>query len=235
MGHNHVTAVRVEDIFAYMDGEASPTLADLIRQCPDCAKTVREYAPAQERLRHALYRFECPAAHVLGEYERALLPPDQHTALTAHLRHCLRCAAELAMLREFMRTEHPVELGATERLRRVIAILVARPMRGALAGVRGAGNPNVHLYQADGLTIALEVTACRPGGRAIISGLLQPSDIEPTDFAGRPVRLLGDGSHAVAHLDEMGAFSFESVTPGSYALEIELAAQVVAIETLIVE
>ena len=63
-----------------------------------------ELASFEGWLARALYRFDCPDAHVLGEYDLDLLAPEQRTAIAAHVVDCLHCTSELAQLREFLAT-----------------------------------------------------------------------------------------------------------------------------------
>ena len=51
------------------------------------------------RLRQSLYRFDCPDAHTLGEYELDLLEPVERTRVAAHALDCGECTSELTVLR----------------------------------------------------------------------------------------------------------------------------------------
>src|ERR1051326_7235466 len=53
----------------------------------------------EQGLGRALYRFDCPDAHTLGEYDLDLLAPTERTRVAAHTLECDDCRAELQILR----------------------------------------------------------------------------------------------------------------------------------------
>lgn len=223
---------------AYADGDASAHVVEHVRRCPQCAEEARSLASAQRRLRHLLYRFDCPSPQLLGEYELDLLSPEARTQTAAHVRDCPRCAEELQALRSFMSLEpmtlEPVRpLGVGARLRHVVATLLVPPSAAAYAGLRGTAEAGVRTYRAEGLTITLGPGPDARRGRASIMGLVVPEDAGVEAVSGGEARLVapGGGAHATP-IDELGNFAFEDLTPGPYRLELHLADQVFLVEDL---
>jgi len=46
------------------------------------------FAQFQQELRRSLYRFDCPDAHTLGEYELDVLDADQRLRIATHVVDC---------------------------------------------------------------------------------------------------------------------------------------------------
>jgi anti-sigma factor RsiW len=94
--HGEITA---EDLFAFIDGEASPAVAAHLAACPICSARATEYARLQNALVRRLYRFDCPPAAILAAFVAGILPPRERAGVTAHVRACPCCAADVAQLR----------------------------------------------------------------------------------------------------------------------------------------
>ena len=87
---------------AYGDGEAPASVVAHIDGCSTCTAQVSSYARVQGRLRRALYRFDCPDAHTLGEYQLDLLEPEHRRSIAAHATDCDACSTELHTLRSYL-------------------------------------------------------------------------------------------------------------------------------------
>ena len=61
---------------AYGDGEAPASAMAHVATCSTCTAQVSSYAHIQVELRRTLFRFDCPDAHTLGEYQLDLLEPE---------------------------------------------------------------------------------------------------------------------------------------------------------------
>jgi anti-sigma factor RsiW len=94
--HREITA---EDLLAFIDGEASPAVAAHLATCPICSARAAGYARLQDALVRRLYRFDCPPAAALTAFVAGILPPRARTGITAHVRACPCCAADVALLR----------------------------------------------------------------------------------------------------------------------------------------
>src|SRR5512143_2988076 len=94
----------------------------------------------EKRLRSLLYRFDCPPAIEIGEYYLGLVGDPRKAWIAEHLETCPHCALEYARLKTFMaqpeqpaaepRVEKP---GVLDRIKWLVAELVAPPLSGALA------------------------------------------------------------------------------------------------------
>ena len=87
---------------AYGDGEARASVVAHIDGCSTCTAQVGSYAHIQVELRRALYRFDCPDAHTLGEFQLDLLEPEHRRSIATHATDCDACSAELQLLRSYL-------------------------------------------------------------------------------------------------------------------------------------
>src|SRR5581483_857715 len=124
-------------------------------RCAACAAEATRYAETQARLRRTLGRFDCPSPHEIGEYELGMLGEAERVRIAGHLRDCPRCADELRTLRGFLATEITLPVGPVERLRRLVATLVAPAPQPALGGLRGSGAEAISTYRAGAITVTL--------------------------------------------------------------------------------
>ena len=223
-----------EDLLAYVDGDAPPTIVEHVRACPACAAVAAGYAATQRRLRGYLHRFDCPSPQELCDYDLGLLPPAERTKIAAHVVVCPHCAGELGTLRDFLASE-PAELTrpAAGPLRRVVATLLAPAPDAAYAGLRGADDATAQTYQTGGVTIALDTQFDRRRGRGALTGLLWQEDPAAADLAGAAATLLApDGATRTTALDDVGNFAFDDLAPGRYQVEVTLGDQLVTIPEL---
>jgi hypothetical protein len=185
---------------------------------------------AFERLLHqSLYRFDCPDAHRLGEYELDMLDPTERVQIAQHALECDECTAELAVLRTFLATPTHVPEPLGDRARRIVATLfTARPGL-AYGGLRGASDPSTYVYEAGDLTVTVG-----PGStRGSLLGLVVAADASPSTLETREVRLLPpDGAPIRTQLDDLGNFEFANLSDSVYGLELDLPSGVVVIEEL---
>src|ERR1700716_1061140 len=82
-----------------------------------------EIAAFGDWLQRSLYRFDCPDAHTLGEYQLELLEPEQRTRVAAHASECDACRTELQMLRSYLSTPTDMPESTLEKVRRGVATL----------------------------------------------------------------------------------------------------------------
>jgi hypothetical protein len=185
----------------------------------------------QQELRRSLYRFDCPDAHTLGEYELDLLDPDHRTRIAAHAVDCDECRAELHTLREFLAVPLQVPESFIERARRVVARLVTSTPGLAYGGLRGAASA-ARLFEAGDVT----VTVGEGSGPGTLIGLVAFGDSPPAALAGRSVRALPrDGRPVITTLDDLGNFEFSGLPADQYAVEIDLPDGIVVIQELRVD
>jgi hypothetical protein len=185
----------------------------------------------ENALRSTLYRFDCPDAHTLGEYQLDLLAPEARTSVAAHAVECEACTADLQTLRAFLATPTPMPDSIVERARRVLGALLKPAPELAFGGLRGAADPDTQVYAAEEVTVSLG-----SGEPHTVLGLVVDPSAAAGLLAGRPVRLMPhDGVLLATTLDDLGNFEFEDVPSGTYALELDLLGRVVVIESLHVD
>jgi hypothetical protein len=233
-GANH-GAVTPEDLIAYTDGEASGSTSAAIQSDPALRAAADAYAQTQRRLRQRLYRFDCPSPQMLGEYDLGLLAGAARTQLAAHVGECPRCMAELRMLRDFMAAEEAAPpVGAMGRIRRVVATLLPPPpLTSPHASLRGADDATARTYQAGDVTITLDMGAPVRRGRTSLVGLIWRDGDDPETIAGSAVALMQDtGETQTTEIDDVGNFSFDEISPGTYHLEVTLGDDSITIEDL---
>jgi hypothetical protein len=212
-----------EELIAFVDGDTTPTVADHVLGCGICTYEVDRMSTTQVSLRQALYRFDCPEPHALGEYELDLVAPDERVRIARHTTECEACTAELHMLRDFLATDVAVPEPFLSHVRRVVAtLLMPRPELG-LAGVRGAATA-LRQYHVEGATISLGAGP----ERGTLIGLVALDDAERTHGE---VRLLPiQAAPLVTPLDEFGNFEYYDLASGAYGLEIQLADEIIVIQ-----
>ncbi len=183
-------------------------------------------------LRLTLYRFDCPDAQTLGEYELDMLGAVERTRIAAHAIDCDQCTADLGELRTFLATPTRVAEPALQRARRIVAQLFTRPPGLAYGALRGTEDASTRVYEAGDVTITLG-----PGSTSgSVLGLVVAGDAPPASLETHAVRLLNPlGTPADTQLDDLGNFEFDHVTAGIYSLEVELPVGVVVIEELRVD
>ena len=181
----------------------------------------------ERRLRQALYRFDCPDAHRLGEYELDLLNPVERTRIAAHVLECEECTQELRDLRTFLAAPTNITEPLMGRARRIVATLFTPRPGLAYSGLRGADDPSTRVYEAGDVTITLG-----PGPKAgSVLGLVVAGDEPPEALQSRAVRLAQrEGRFVDARLDDLGNFEFDQVAIGTYDLEIDLPQGVIVVE-----
>ena len=223
-------ATTPEELVAYAAGDAPTRVADHVRACPTCAALAGEYRALYAQLRARLHRFDCPTPQVLGEYELALLGPEERQVVAAHTLECPRCAEELRTLRTFLATPDPIEEpGIAGRLRRIVATLVPAPTgQGAHAGLRGGVYDTLRTYRAETTTITIDATRV-PRGRSTLVGLVWREGAPSDALVGAIARLTGPAGQAHAEVDDLGNFALEDIAPGEYQLELLLPDEIVVV------
>ena len=186
----------------------------------------------ERELRRSLYRFDCPDAQVLGEYELGLLDAVERTRIATHAADCDDCRAELQTLRAFLAAPIRVPDSLVDRARRVVATLFGPTPGLAYGGLRGTADTTTRVYAAGDVTITVG-----PGqSSGSLFGLVVSGEATSEDLEGRSVTLTSrEGAASVAQLDDLGNFEFTDIPVGAYALEIDLPDGVVVIEELRVD
>jgi|SRR5438477_5220660 len=183
-------------------------------------------------LQRSLYRFDCPDAHTLGEYQLDLLEPEQRTRVAAHAIECDDCRTELQTLRSYLATPTTMPETTFEKVRRVVATLFSPAPMGEVVGyggLRGTAESDTRVFSVDDVTITVG-----PGqSSGTLLGLVMVGDAPADTLAGREVRLVPTvGAPTRGRLDDLGNFEIEDLRPGAYVLEVELPGSLVIVEEL---
>jgi len=216
-----------EAIVAFIDGTTSPEVASHVQGCATCSSDAETLQTAQARLRQALYRFDCPEPHRLGEYELGFVSQEERVQIATHALECSLCTEELQTLRGFLSVEPTIREGVGSQLRRVVAILLAPGQSYSRAGVRGA-DTQLRQYAVDDARLSIG-----PGPeRGSLVGLL----VRGAGALAAQARLIPEhGAAHVAEVDDLGNFEFEGVSGGTYVLEIQLPDEIIVVERLSVD
>jgi anti-sigma factor RsiW len=96
-------AIRDEELLAFIDGtQVRPAVRAHLARCQRCSAQAATYQRMDRKLIQRLYRWDCPTNQTLGEYQMGLLSSELAAGVQNHLKKCALCAAEVAMLANFM-------------------------------------------------------------------------------------------------------------------------------------
>jgi hypothetical protein len=205
------------EIAMYIDGEADEAVIAHIQQCPFCSERARQWTLLQNRLRKQSYRVNCPTPMELGDYHLGLLPAAEALQVSAHLRECLLCKQEVAILEDFL-----TDLAPEISLLGAVRVLIARLISGQgnltpAAALRGVGKEPL-TYQANGILIVLDIQPTKEG-KASIFGQIASDDQD--EWTGARVELRKDDQfQASTEVDDLGTFQYTDVIHGGQELRI---------------
>jgi len=214
-----ITSPALDDtqIVSYIEGEADDEIVAHIKKCPYCADRANRLTLFQNRLRTRFYRSTCPSSMELGDYYLGLLSPSRELVVAQHVRECPLCSRDVAELQEYL-TEPDPRPGMLEPAKVLIARLAGGPSgQPAYSALRGESKGPL-VFEADGVVITLDIQP-RPNGQISILGQVAAEDQD--QWTGAEAQLIQpDISELRSTLDDLGAFSFEDVRPGSAQLKI---------------
>jgi hypothetical protein len=215
---------------AISDGLARDQAMAHVERCSTCAERAAGYARIQRELQRWLFRFDCPGAHTLGEFELNLLDSEMRIVVGAHANECTECASELQSLRTFLATPIQLPDSPVAQARRLVASLFSGSPGLGYAGLRGGPSSTARVYRVEDVTVTVG-----PGlGRGTWAGLVVAGTSSLDTLDGLGVRLWPSRGEAFStSLDALGNFEFGNTTPGAYVLEIDLPGRrVVIVEEL---
>src|SRR5438045_503932 len=96
-----------DQLSAALDQAAAPDVIGHLASCASCAARLDAAQQAEQSLRSAMYRWDCPAPQALADYHIGRPSAEEQRAIVRHLETCARCSEELAELVLFMRDEAP--------------------------------------------------------------------------------------------------------------------------------
>jgi hypothetical protein len=186
----------------------------------------------ERELLQSLYRFDCPDAQTLGDYQLELLDAAERTRIAAHAVECDECSDELKTLRAFLALPTLIGDPAVTRLRRFVATLFTPMPDRAYAGLRGASDSSTRVFEANDVTVSVG----RAQASGSLLGLVVAAGQPPEALEGHEVRLVPrEGELLRTQLDDLGNFEFGNVAAGQYLLEVDLPDGVLIIEELHVD
>jgi hypothetical protein len=214
-----------DQLSAALDHAATPDVIDHLAGCASCAARLQAAQQAEQSLRSALYRWDCPPPQALAEYHLGMPSAEEQRAILRHLETCVRCSEEMAELVLFMRDEAPVAAPAAP------SPMPSPPARGwslarllprapALALRGGAGAPL--MFETDGgVTIFLEIEPAA-GEQTELRGQLVADDQDA--WIGALAELRQSGVlRATAAIDDLGTFRVAALPTQPTELRISRA------------
>lgn len=205
------------EIAMYVDGEADEAVVAHIEQCPFCNERTQQWTLLQNRLRKQFYRANCPTPLELGDYHLGYLPAPQALVASQHLRECLLCQREVAVLEDFL-----TGLAPETSLLGAVKVLVARLMspqaeKSLAPALRGEAKGPL-TFESDGVVIVLDV---QPGDAGMFNILGQVAADDQDKWTSALVELRQDSElQSSGTVDDLGAFRTENLMPGSKELRI---------------
>ena len=205
------------EIAMYVDGEADEAVIAHIQQCPFCSERARQWRLLQKGLRKQSYRFDCPTPMELGDYHLGYLPDPQELVVAGHLRECVLCRREVAVLENFLGslTSETSLLGAVKVL---IARLTGPQLENGLApALRGEAKGPL-TFEVDGILILLDIQQASEGTFNILG---QVAADDQDTWTGSVVELRqNDQLQFSTAVDDLGAFRYEGIGAGEQELRI---------------
>jgi hypothetical protein len=172
-----------------------------------------------------------------------------------HLDSCQLCQQELESARRTLLGLHAPDLtpAPPSLLRRALAAFRRRQLRGVAEtllitqpnfdnftnrlamGVRGAQQERQLLYSFKTFDLDLQISHSEQDNAMLLRGQLLSATPLPAGLEGITVQLIGADNLVLSRLtDELGRFSFSTVAPNAYRLQIKLQDYTVVIENLAV-
>lgn len=204
-----------------LDDLADRDVRDHLAGCAACAARLAQAQQAERTLRAGLNRWDCPPAHLLGDYHLQRVSRDDARAITRHLAECARCTEELDELRLYLPagqvTRAPVAMPARAALGSLGKLFGQILPRTPAHALRGAG-PEPIVAEADGTTIILDVQPA-PDARLALQGQVVAEDLAA--WAGALVELRQSGALlATGVVSDLGGFSCGPLPAGLSELRI---------------
>lgn len=204
-------------ILSFIEGEADDAVVAHLRECAYCSEKARKWTLLQNRLSRQSYRANCPTPMELGDYHLGDLPAPQALVVSAHLRECLLCKREVAVLEDFLNSLAPESglLGAAKVL--VARLMGSQSEAGLAPALRGEAKGPL-TFEADGVVIVLDIQPRNEGSFNILG---QVAADDQDRWTGALVELhQGDQLKCSTMIDDLGAFQCEGMMAGKQELRI---------------
>jgi hypothetical protein len=215
-------------LLMFLDGECPALVGAHLEQCPYCRERSRKLAGMQNYLTTQLYRLTCPTSIELGDYVLGMLPAKQSESMAVHVQDCPHCTQEVSQLKDYL---GDLALAPRANPLEQVKVLIARligeigtsqgyggmAFAPAYATLRGGPLETITL-QADGILIVLEV---QPSDTERVAIIGQLNADEQDGWTGAAVELYQAGALlSSVSIDDLGAFRFEGILPGSTEIKI---------------
>ena len=204
-------------IVRFIEGEADDAVAAHIKECPYCSEKARQWTRLQNGLKKQLYRVTCPTPMELGDYHLDFLPDAQKLAVAQHVRECLLCRQDVAILEGFLSSLTPESdlLGAAKVL--IARLMGAQGESGLAPALRGEAKGPL-TYEADGIVIVLDIQSANDGKVELLG---QVAADDQDSWTGALVKLWqGDQLECSTTIDDLGAFRCEGIISGKQELRL---------------
>jgi anti-sigma factor RsiW len=227
------TEISDEELLEYARGDTAGFATRHLERCPACRAEVREYARLEPLLRVRLDRRSCPESLTLGEYAMDILAPAERQTVAAHLVECPRCREEARGLGSFLVEPDPPSPapGLIAGLRRLLAQPLA-PLSPIAAGLRGGSSEESVTYAAEEVQVVVSVGRDARTGTSVIAGMLQPGAEPPS--AATAALYTADTLLQTEEVDDLSAFLFSRLSPGTYRIELTLGDRLIVIDPIAV-
>lgn len=205
-----------KQLLEYLDDpDGDPETARHLAGCPYCKGRAASLERLQRRLTIRLYRASCPTPLELGEFHMRVTPAAQRLLIARHVSECPHCEREISELEEFLEEPAP-PTSVLETVKVMIARLVSG---GAQMGTALRGEANTSpVFDADGRAISMTV---QPGLHGETSILGQIAADDQDRWTGAAVELKQPYLAALhGTIDDLGAFTFDTVDPGPMQIRI---------------
>jgi len=153
-----------------------------------------------------------------------MLAPDQMLIISQHLRECPYCAREIVQLKEFLTDLAPgSEDSLLQQTKRLIAKLVSGSGAPGMTGepafaLRGIGGEPM-TFEVGGILIVIDIQKANNGKLNLLG---QVATDQQDNWTGALVKLNREKQpERNTTVDDLGAFRFEDLPPGTMDLEIE--------------
>lgn len=240
------------ELEAYVDGEELPHLAEFLAHHPAALAALQQEQARSHRLRHALYRFDCPSPETLHAYHWDELSRDTRNQIAVHLQQCPQCSTELADLQAFVgeplaaatlqEAITPPSGGLVEQLQawfdqvRVVVATLVTPGGPQFAGVALRNEPSAAtapvtlLFEADDADVSLIAHRQLDGAYRVDGQLFSTTALSDTRYVLTSAKAASPA--LTGNVDTTGHFVISRVATGTYQLVIQLSDRAIVIPNL---
>jgi anti-sigma factor RsiW len=217
------------ELHQFVEGDAEPAVVAHLQTCQYCRDRALQLRRMQSRLKHGLFRVDCPPPELLSAFKLHLLDKAGSTVIEAHLALCPHCAAEMADLTALSPEAIHAQDNLPSQLHNRIRVTMARwiksfgggaPMLGLQpAALRGNADAPFVFEDEEGNEISIALAARQAGQtNHRLTGLVVRNEGEQAASAGTVFVLQAGRSFGSTPIDALGNFDMELPASGDYDL-----------------